>query len=203
MLPVYLATHLAGSYRSASINQKIGKGVKVILEIDFYRKSCWSLAKLRQLESCQKSRQVPMERRVRIVASIVALSWLLGPQISTIALPSTADAQTASVRCVKRKTELNPPGTSPPSLGPQGQVGSAPILPPVCPPGEVPIASNPKGSNFPKGNPLLGNSGAATQAAQGAYIRKNVRPFDQVYWKRDKSPTQPGSEATKSKSPQQ
>jgi len=135
-----------------------------------------------------------MEHRIWMLASIAALSWLFSAPALDVSTLSEANAQTTTVKCVKRAPDLSPPGTVLPPAAPR-QTSSGPEISQACPPGEVPVVP-PATRNFPKGNPLLGMSNAPTQGAKGESVRKNLRPFDQVYWKREGLTAKPASEAT-------
>ena len=157
-----------------------------------------------RIASCETSSQIGfwskieglrVERLMRMISAIAALSLLLSGLTLDTTLPE-ANAQTTTVKCVKRETGSSPPDTS---IPPRGAIGSAPEISPVCPPGEVPIVP-PSNGHFPKGNPLLGSSSSATQGAEGESKTKNLRPFDQVYWKREKSTAKTASQATKNSS---
>jgi hypothetical protein len=144
-----------------------------------------------------------MEHRMRRVASIAALLWLLISMSEDGATLAQSDGQTAPVNCVKRQTDMTSRGPAVPPPGgvtAQGQVAPGPKLMPVCPPGEIPVVTPPAVRTFPKGNPLIG-SDAGQSHSQGDFGKRNLlRPFDQVYWKRGPTPAQQNSEVTKSSS---
>jgi hypothetical protein len=109
-----------------------------------------------------------------------------------------AQGMPTPVKCVKREAGLRPPRTSLPSLRPfRGRLQELPRarkLPAVCPEGEVPVVAPPRRPYLPKGNPLIGNYAAPgpARALPGEFIIRNLLlPFDQVYWKRERTTVKP------------
>ena len=131
----------------------------------------------------------------RLMISPFAISlWVAAAGMN----PSFSAAQEPTkspVKCVKRAADLKPPRGAPPSLRAEGgrkqEFHKAPRPKPVCPEGEVPeLTVAPRGRRFPKGNPLFGpyaQPGPAHPLSR-EFMRRNLLPFDQVYWKRDGRP---------------
>jgi hypothetical protein len=114
----------------------------------------------------------------------------------------------ATVKCVKRTADAEPPRKEMPVLRPldgrEQKIEAARKLPPVCPEGEVPEL-HPDTRHFIKGNPMLGpyaEPGPAHKLPRELVNKALLLPFDQVYWKRDgAAPNAPSGLATGSGDP--
>ena len=93
--------------------------------------------------------------------------------------------------CVERTAEAEPPPFDLPALKAAAENPDEPKietgrpLEPLCPEGQVPVAKilNP---GLPKGNPLLQVGTLQIEPGQSLdeFIRNDLRPFEEVYWKR-------------------
>jgi hypothetical protein len=134
-----------------------------------------------------------MKRHSCVILATVVVAWLSMIVAATSALAAPQNDSKGAVKCVKRAADLQPPRELMPSLrtlgGREEKIEPARKLEPVCPSGEVPELSIARtGRRFPKGNPLIGPYAQPepVETLSGEFIRKNlVRPFDQVYWKRE------------------
>jgi hypothetical protein len=127
--------------------------------------------------------------KLRVVWISVIVFWLSAVLAanSTFAEPQGG----ATVKCVKRTANAEPPHKEMPSLRPldgrEQQIEPARKMPPVCPEGEVPIL-RPDARHFIKGNPMLGSyaqPGPPHELPKEFVNKALLLPFDQVYWKRD------------------
>jgi hypothetical protein len=113
------------------------------------------------------------------------------------AKPAQSQTEQERVKCVKREADLKPPRAVLPSLRPyrgkEQEIRPARKLKPICPKGEVPVTGKPEKRHFIKGNPMLGSYAAPGPAhpLPRDLVNHLLLPFDQVYWKRERQPTQP------------
>jgi hypothetical protein len=134
-----------------------------------------------------------MKRRRLFISVILILVWLSAFIAASLTSAAPQERPEGKVECAKRATELAPPRELMPTLralgGREEQIEPARKLKPVCPEGEVPVVHvAPGGRRFRKGNPLIGPYAQPEpeRPLSGEFIRRNLlRPFDQVYWKRD------------------
>jgi hypothetical protein len=95
-------------------------------------------------------------------------------------------------KCVQRTTRAKPPARLEPGYRGRGRFQEKPYKPiglqALCPTDQVavPVSTKHFKPNVPKGNPLLGyiRDRRLFDQNPGALIRRSLRPFNQVYWKR-------------------
>jgi hypothetical protein len=131
-------------------------------------------------------------------AAVTAALWLFAV---VCAMPSEVASQpqkVAAFHCEKRTRVSEPPRALLPerrALGGDAQkLAPARKLDPVCPAGEVAVGNAHSTGYFHKGNPMLSSYAAPgpQHALPGKFVNSNLMlPFDQVYWKRDSTPTRP------------
>jgi hypothetical protein len=114
----------------------------------------------------------------------IGLLWLI-----LLAVVVLAGCTPKDYTCQPREAEAAPPPVDPPKLAAEGRAGEELPTPneppkPLCPEGQVPVASLVK-AGLPKGNPLLQINTLPIEPGQtpDVFIKENLRPFEEVYWK--------------------